>query len=180
MTKRQTFVQQHGALCDELKEITARKNADYTSAGGDNPFHNFTQVENLGICSTSQGFLTRMTDKLSRIASLTATGEQMVKDESIEDTLKDLANYSLIMICELRSRKQTCEAQLKLDLVELARLEAETRHFSSGTDPMTEQIPWDGYKTNAKMQSSDNYRAEDNYGAEKNQEKAAYKPRFGG
>lgn len=105
MTKREQFVKQHGALCDELKEITARKNADYTGAGGDNPFHNFTQVESLGICSTSQGILTRMTDKLSRIASLTATGKQMVKDESIEDTLKDLANYSLIMICELRSRQ---------------------------------------------------------------------------
>lgn len=121
MTKRQTFVQQHGALCDELKEITVRKNADYTGAGGDNPFHNFTQVESLGICSTSQGFLTRMTDKLSRIASLTVTGKQMVKDESIEDTLKDLANYSLIMICELRSRK-VAQSQV--------------------TDPMLQSVPW--------------------------------------
>lgn len=102
---REEFIQVHGALCEELKDITARKNADYTGAG-DGPFHNFVNVEQLGICTTEQGFLTRMTDKMARIASLTKTGKQMVKDESIEDTLKDLANYSLLMVCYLRSKKE--------------------------------------------------------------------------
>lgn len=104
--KRSDFVELHGSFCDSLKTITAAKNADYTGAS-DTPFYNFETVERLKICSTEQGFLTRMTDKLARISSIVATGKTHVKDESVADTLLDLANYSIILACYLRWKKES-------------------------------------------------------------------------
>ena len=43
-----------------------------------------------------------MTDKLTRIASFVRKGFNEVKDETIEDTLPDLANYSLLCLIEFR------------------------------------------------------------------------------
>lgn len=85
--------------------ISRAKNADYTGIGV-SPFANFERVEQLGICTTEQGFLTRMSDKLSRIASFCSKGELMVKDESVSDTLKDLANYSILMMGYLEEKKR--------------------------------------------------------------------------
>jgi len=84
-------------------EISKKKNADYTG-GTDNPFSNFSSVEVLGI-STEQGFLTRMMDKMKRIASFVEKGELQVKDESVIDTLNDLANYSALFAGYIKSKK---------------------------------------------------------------------------
>jgi hypothetical protein len=44
------------------------------------------------------GVVARMGDKLSRLESLIQPGKQVsVKDESVEDTLIDLANYCLLL-----------------------------------------------------------------------------------
>lgn len=48
----------------------------------------------------------RLTDKLNRLCALTKSGEQRVQDESIEDTLRDLANYSIMTLIELERRKR--------------------------------------------------------------------------
>ncbi len=138
-TNRERFVTQHGALCDELKDITARKNADYTGAGTDDPFHNFKSVQELGICTTEQGFLTRMTDKMARIASLTKTGKQMVKDESVEDTLKDLANYSLLMICYLRSQRPAVTHEINSNGAVSGNGYWKVEPI---IDPYTQSVPW--------------------------------------
>lgn len=45
-----------------------------------------------------------MGDKLQRIANLLER-EAQVKDESVDDTLKDLANYSLILLAYLVSKR---------------------------------------------------------------------------
>lgn len=102
---RERFVKAHGEVCDSLKEITRQKNSDYTG-NTDDPFANFRQVETFNICTTEQGFLTRMTDKMSRIASLIGQKKAPeVKDESIEDTLKDLANYSILLMLYVQQEK---------------------------------------------------------------------------
>lgn len=48
----------------------------------------------------------RLTDKINRLCALTKSGEQRVQDESIEDTLRDLANYSIMTLIELERRKR--------------------------------------------------------------------------
>lgn len=87
----------------ECVNISRKKNADYTGSN-DDPFANFKSVESLGI-STEAGFLTRMMDKMSRIGSFASKGELQVKDESVTDTLRDLANYSCLLAAYIESKK---------------------------------------------------------------------------
>ena len=90
---------------DKMIEITQRKNADYTG-DTDNPFKNFELVERLEITSTEIGLLTRMTDKLARLISFQQRGKLEVLDESIEDTLIDLGNYSALLGGILKSKSK--------------------------------------------------------------------------
>ncbi len=106
MTKPE-YLEFHKAFCEDMVEITKKKNADYAGAGSD-PFANFRQIGSL-IQSPSVieiGFLTRMSDKMSRIGSFISNGTLQVKDESVEDTLKDLANYSALFAGYLREQRQ--------------------------------------------------------------------------
>ena len=102
MSKEEYF-QFAESFFNECQEISKKKNADYTGAAQD-PFSNFTSIEVLGI-KTEQGFLTRMMDKMKRIASFVEQGELQVKDESVKDTLQDLANYSCLFAGYIESKK---------------------------------------------------------------------------
>lgn len=104
MYKREDLLKDFEDTTKKMVEICKAKNADYSGAVED-AFANFARVETLGICKTEQGFLTRMTDKLCRIASFTAKGELQVKDESVEDTLLDLANYAILMRLYIKSKE---------------------------------------------------------------------------
>ena len=102
---KEEYFDYHRNFCDEMITVTQAKNADYTGETQD-PFANFTRVEALGICSTEQGFLTRMTDKMCRITSFVQKGELLVKDESVQDTLHDLANYCALFSAYIESKKE--------------------------------------------------------------------------
>ena len=101
---KQEYLAEFKALTEEMYRITDAKNSDYTG-DTDQPFKNFTMVETMGGATTEQGFFTRMTDKLMRFAGFLRNGTLKVQDEKIEDTLLDLANYCLLCICYLRSKK---------------------------------------------------------------------------
>ena len=88
-------------LLDELKEIHSNKNHDYSGEG--DPFKNFKMSENMGVPAW-KGCLIRISDKFSRLCSFAKREEYKVKDENIEDTLKDLAIYALICIILYRER----------------------------------------------------------------------------
>lgn len=104
----------HKKLCDEARSLSERKNNDYAdpSSFEKDPlrvFRNFVLCDQLGICSTEQGFLVRLSDKFSRICNLLRAGhKQTVTDESIEDTTKDIINY-LILLMAYRKAKQELE-----------------------------------------------------------------------
>lgn len=105
-TKREKFVENHEAFCNKLISITKKKNADYAGASADDPFANFTRVEKTDICDTETGMLVRMSDKLSRITTFVKVGVLQVEDESVEDTLLDLANYALLMAGYIKLKKE--------------------------------------------------------------------------
>jgi hypothetical protein len=46
----------------------------------------------------------RMSDKLNRFKTLSRAENQEVKDESIRDTLIDLANYAIMTVMEIDRR----------------------------------------------------------------------------
>ena len=85
-----TNVEMHKALCEELNRIYEKKNHDY----GDS-FHQTFLEEGMAMPRI------RLSDKLSRFKALTKAGGQEVNDESIRDTLLDLANYALMTAMEL-------------------------------------------------------------------------------
>lgn len=85
----------HMSLLSMLHKTYRSKNADY----GDSATKTF---EEFGMMS----YALRLTDKLNRFKQLVSSGEQKVADESIFDTLLDLANYSLMAIIDLTSAKK--------------------------------------------------------------------------
>jgi hypothetical protein len=88
----------------KMMDTARRKNHDY-AGGSSDPFANFTGVEADGTCSTEVGFLVRMRDKYMRIANFVKSGTLMVKDESVDDTLEDLATYSLLMCAYITAKR---------------------------------------------------------------------------
>jgi hypothetical protein len=107
MTKEE-YMKYHADMCQRMIDTTRSKNADYTGTDPD-PFANFGTVDKLGITSGEVGFLVRMSDKFMRITSFVQKGILLVKDESIEDTLIDLANYCILMAGYIKSKKQRKE-----------------------------------------------------------------------
>ena len=89
-----TNIALHAAICDELKDLYRRKNTDY----GDS-FHKTFIEEGMAMSRI------RLSDKLERFKRLTKSGEQNVKDESVRDTLIDLANYAIMTIVEMERVK---------------------------------------------------------------------------
>lgn len=103
MTKNE-LIKLHQSVCTKMHETIIAKNHDY---GGEiDPFYNFKLCERLDVMSTEQGMLARMLDKVSRIASFIKQDALQVKDESIEDTLMDLANYSILLLAYLESKRE--------------------------------------------------------------------------
>lgn len=103
---RSGYLDFHENFCNEMRSITIKKNQDYTGNTAD-PFANFKIVEHIGITSTEIGFLTRMSDKLARVSSIVQTGQVAVLDESVQDTLLDLANYAALFAGYLKSKGES-------------------------------------------------------------------------
>ena len=82
-------------LLEKMSEIHSVKNQDY---GGGDPLGNFkTSADFVGI-DPFTGILVRLSDKWSRITNIHKKGMNTVKDETIEDSLLDLACYALLAI----------------------------------------------------------------------------------
>lgn len=85
-------VEHHAKLCKELNDLYARKNADY----GDS-FGKSFEEEGLAMARI------RLGDKFNRFKILSRLVERKVLDESIRDTLIDLANYALMTVLEMEA-----------------------------------------------------------------------------
>lgn len=81
----------HQKICQGMNELYRRKNADY----GDSFSKSFQEYGLTMSCI-------RLEDKLNRLKALRNSTAQ-VADESIIDTLTDLANYAIMTIIELEA-----------------------------------------------------------------------------
>tara|TARA_B100000519_G_scaffold202731_1_gene222058 strand:- start:792 stop:1136 length:345 start_codon:yes stop_codon:yes gene_type:complete len=106
MTRDQLF-KTHHEICQQALEIMKLKNHDYSGADGNNPFANFTRSEAMGICSTEQGFLVRICDKLSRLSTFANNGELKVDNESYQDAILDIINYCILFYAYSSSKPPT-------------------------------------------------------------------------
>lgn len=86
----------HANICLVLNDIYQRKNADYDDSFG----KSFDQYGMAMPCI-------RLEDKLNRLKALTVHNKQQsVNDESVEDTLLDLANYAIMTLIEINLDKE--------------------------------------------------------------------------
>lgn len=84
----------HKEICDKLNETYEKKNNDY----GDS----FAKVRAI----VPDAIMVRIYDKVSRLETLLKKeNKQLVNDESIEDTLIDLANYCIMEVIERNLEK---------------------------------------------------------------------------
>lgn len=83
-------VDHHMEICETLNNIYERKNHDY----GDS----FATLRK----RRPDTILVRLYDKYLRLETLMDGAEQKVSDESIDDTLLDLANYAIMELVERR------------------------------------------------------------------------------
>ena len=85
-------VERHKKICDELNTLYAKKNHDY----GDS-FHISFVEEGMAMPRI------RLGDKFNRFKNLSRNNTQEVNDESLRDTLIDLANYAIMTILEMEN-----------------------------------------------------------------------------
>lgn len=79
-------------IANGLTELYERKNADYGNS--------FSKTfEEFGMTST----VVRLSDKLERLKTLSKK-EAQVKDESIQDTVMDIAVYAMLTLMELMNK----------------------------------------------------------------------------
>lgn len=81
-------IEKHAGICRKLTELYKTKNTAYGDSFG-------KTYEDLGLISA----LTRMYDKMNRLIALSKGAKE--NDESIKDTLMDLANYSIMTLIEI-------------------------------------------------------------------------------
>ena len=89
-----TKVEKHMEICKKLNSIYEKKNHDY----GDS-FHLSYLEEGMAMPRL------RLGDKLNRFKNLSRGKDVLVNDESILDTLYDMANYAIMTIIEIEDEK---------------------------------------------------------------------------
>jgi len=79
----------HFEICKRLNALYAQKNHDY----GDSFGKNYAEYGNVYP-------IIHLSEKLDRLKTLVKGNDQKVVNESIEDTLLDLANYAIMTVVE--------------------------------------------------------------------------------
>lgn len=87
-----TKIDIHKSICSEMHDLYAAKNADYGNS--------FAKTRS----KFPQAILIRLNDKLSRLEELLPSDRTpCCSNESIDDTLMDLANYCVMELTERRA-----------------------------------------------------------------------------
>lgn len=87
-------IKKHKLICEKLNKLYEAKNADYGDSFG-------KSYKEYGLTMSC----IRLEDKLNRLKSLNFSRTIKVKNESIEDTLMDLANYAIMTLIELEGEE---------------------------------------------------------------------------
>jgi len=97
-TTQEIITRRHQEICDEIHETWVQKNAAY----GDS-FHEL--YADLGIISA----VTQITHKYNRLKNLVKekNADMIAGDESIMDTLLDMANYCIMTAMEIERENQS-------------------------------------------------------------------------
>lgn len=98
--------QKHAKIIEEIHDMFVRKNADYG-----NSFEK--SLDEWGLIVSAM----RVQEKLDRIKT-SLKQELKVKDESVEDSFLDIANYAIMTVMWLRKEKEKKEESMTYDKYE--------------------------------------------------------------
>lgn len=85
-----------GAKVEEITQMHAAKNRDYNGAF-------YKTMRKWGLVA----LCIRLSDKMDRLESIYKNGKIEVQDESLEDTLKDIAAYAVMGLVEIERQHDT-------------------------------------------------------------------------
>ena len=96
------YEQEYMNISGYLRDIFLQKNKDYGSSvqKSYNRYESYGKGEGLKYC------VGRLGDKMSRIENIAFNHSNNVKDETVEDTLLDLANYCILTVISYRENKK--------------------------------------------------------------------------
>lgn len=83
-------IKRHKELCEQMNAVYTEKNKNYGDSFG-------ISVKKYGMIAA----LTRISDKFNRLEQLILTRSDGTKDESLIDTMLDMANYCLMTVMEI-------------------------------------------------------------------------------
>jgi hypothetical protein len=89
-------------ILDNMQKVYEAKDSDYSASGL--PMGNLRKCEDAGI-DAWRGCLVRIGDKMSRLENFLNEKEYQVIAEKAEDTIIDLANYSILCSCLIEEQK---------------------------------------------------------------------------
>ena len=113
----------HADLCTQMHELCVAKNKRY----GDS----FSKtVQHYGLISA----LTRMSDKWNRIETLILGNADESADESLIDSLTDLANYCIMTICEIQDSGPKVKTSETISQSRKSMDEIYTDHIHNSSD----------------------------------------------
>ena len=87
-------IKRHEEICNYLHNLYEQKNKAYGNSFGET-------YKKLGIISA----VTRITDKYNRLITLSINNDISCGDESLCDTLLDMANYCIMTVMEIEDSK---------------------------------------------------------------------------
>ena len=113
---KQEFLQSIKNFFEDAYSTIEKKNHDY--GGDEDLYKNFNASSFVGV-SPEKAIMVRMLDKISRVSTL-LDKEAKVKEESMDDTLMDLANYASILNTRTKNREARKELMnLVIDVFDL-------------------------------------------------------------
>lgn len=80
--------------CTYLADLLVKKNHDYGDSVNNPPIL-------LPGLSSNSAILVRMSDKIERMRNLLANEDSLIETEPLEDTIRDLAGYCILLLVRL-------------------------------------------------------------------------------
>lgn len=94
MSEIERKVEMFNTITSDMADLFERKNKDYGDSFG-------LTFDEYGM----DAYLIRVTDKINRLKSISDKGNLEVTDESVEDTIKDIAVYSILTLIEMKIKR---------------------------------------------------------------------------
>ena len=104
-------------LLEKMAKICEKKSSDYS---GEMLFKDWLEIEEIGIPAW-KGVVVRLINKFSRLKTLTKKDEPQCEDETMNDTLIDIACLSLIAIILREDRKWEDEMKERCEKGEILK-----------------------------------------------------------